>query len=148
MFKYRLVLRSFYYPLIFFLLIRAQAIDAQTSISPWIQFGKLSNSDVYVQENTIEQIGDFLKIWVLYDYHSPKKSPYDEPYRSNSTLFQFDCQEKKSQKLNSYGYEQVMGKGKQIDLLEKNPSWIDLPTNSIGFHLIETYCSKIIGKIN
>jgi len=64
----------------------------------------------------------------------------DEVYRSAITLFQFDCQDKKSQKLNSYGHEEAMGKGRQIDLLEKNPPWIELPPNSIGLHLIEAYC--------
>ena len=71
-------------------------------------------------------------------------SPSDEAYRSAITLFQFDCQNNKSQKLNSYGHEEVMGKGRQIDLLEKNPPWIELPPNSIGMYLIETYCPSPI----
>ncbi len=135
---------SLYCPFIFLMLISSQAVHAQTSSAPWTLFGKLSNSDVYVQESTIDRIGDFLKIWVLYDYHSTRKSSDDEPYRSATTLFQFDCQDKKSQKLNSYGYEQLMGKGKHIDLLEKSPPWVDLPQNSIGLHLIEAYCGSNI----
>ena len=85
-------------------------------------------------------MGDYLKIWVLYDYHNARMSPSDEAYRSAITLFQFDCQDNKSQKLNSYGHEEAMGKGRQIDLLERNPPWIELPPNSIGMHLIEAYC--------
>ena len=120
-------------------LIGSQA-QAQSSNSPWVEFGQLSTSDVYVRENSIERVGDYLKIWVLYNHHNTRTSPSDEGYRSAITLFQFDCQDKKSQKLNSYGHEEAMGKGRQIDLLEKNPPWIELPPNSIGLHLIEAYC--------
>ena len=137
--------RLFNFNLLYFLLtclvlIGSQAAHAQSSNSPWVEFGQLSNSDVFVRENSIERVGDYLKIWVLYNHHNARTNPSDDAYRSAITLFQFDCQDKKSQKLNSYGYEEPMGKGKQIDLLEKNPLWIELPPNSIGMHLIEAYC--------
>jgi hypothetical protein len=137
-------LNLFYCLLACLVLIGPQAAHAQSSNPPWVEFGQLSNSDIYVRENSIERVGDYLKIWVLYNYHNARMSPSDEAYRSAITLFQFDCQNNKSQKLNSYGHEEVMGKGRQIDLLEKNPSWIELPPNSIGMHLIKAYCPSPI----
>jgi len=126
--------------LVCLVLIGSKVTHAQSGNLPWVEFGQLSNSVVFVRENSIERVGDYLKIWVLYNYHNARTSPSDEAYRSAITLFQFDCQDNKSQKLNSYGHEEAMGKGRQIDLLEKNPLWIELPPNSIGMHLIEAYC--------
>ena len=117
-----------------------QMVSAQSNNNSWKVFGSLSHSEVYIREGTIERIGDYLKIWVLHNYHSARTSPNEERYQSATTLFQFDCQDKKSQKLNSYGHEDFNGKGRQIDLLEKNPPWLELPPNSIGLHLIEAYC--------
>ena len=133
-------LNPFYCLLACIVLNGSQSVHAQSSNNLWIEFGQLSNSDVYVREKAIERVGDYLKIWVLYNYHSARTSPNEEAYRSAITLFQFDCQDKKSQKLNSYGHEEAMGKGRQIDLLEKNPPWVELPPNSIGMHLIGAYC--------
>jgi len=117
-----------------------QMVSAQSNNNSWKVFGSLSHSEVYIREGAIERIGDYLKIWVLHNYHSARTSPNEERYQSATTLFQFDCQDKKSQKLNSYGHEDFNGKGRQIDLLEKNPPWLELPPNSIGLHLIEAYC--------
>lgn len=123
-------------------LVLASSPLAQTANKQWVAVATLASSDIYVRENTIEKVGDYLKIWVLYNYHNVRTSPNDESFNSATTLFQFDCQEKRSQMLNSYGFGEMMGKGKQIDLLEKNPPWIDLPANSIGWYLIEEYCSN------
>ena len=106
--------------LVCLVLIGSKVTHAQSGNLPWVEFGQLSNSDVFVRENSIERVGDYLKIWVLYNYHNVRTSPSDEAYRSAITLFQFDCQDNKSQKLNSYGYEEVMGKGRQIDLLDRH----------------------------
>ena len=132
--------QSYFWALITLFLASIQVVNAQSNNSAWKAFGSLSHSEVFIRESAIERIGDYLKIWVLYNYHSARTSPNEELYQSATTLFQFDCQDKKSQKLNSYGHEAVNGKGRQIDLLEKNPLWVELPPNSIGMHLIEAYC--------
>ena len=132
--------QSYFWALITLFLASIQVVNAQSNNSAWKAFGSLSHSEVFIRESAIERIGDYLKIWVLYNYHSARTSPNEEIYQSATTLFQFDCQDKKSQKLNSYGHEAVNGKGRQIDLLEKNPLWVELPPNSIGMHLIEAYC--------
>ena len=132
--------QSYFWALITLFLASIQVASAQSNNSAWKAFGSLSHSEVFIRESAIERIGDYLKIWVLYNYHSARTSPNEEPYQSATTLFQFDCQDKKSQKLNSYGHEEAMGKGRQIDLLEKNPPWVELPPNSIGMHLIGAYC--------
>jgi hypothetical protein len=132
--------QSYFWALITLFLASIQVVNAQSNNSAWKAFGSLSHSEVYIREGAIERIGDYLKIWVLYNYHSARTSPNEELYQSATTLFQFDCQDKKSQKLNSYGHEAINGKGRQIDLLEKNPLWVELPPNSIGMHLIEAYC--------
>lgn len=132
--------QSYFWALITLFLASIQVASAQSNNSAWKAFGSLSHSEVFIRESAIERIGDYLKIWVLYNYHSARTSPNEELYQSATTLFQFDCQDKKSQKLNSYGHEAVNGKGRQIDLLEKNPLWVELPPNSIGMHLIEAYC--------
>ena len=132
--------QSYFWALITLFLASIQVASAQSNNSAWKAFGSLSHSEVFIREGAIERIGDYLKIWVLYNYHSARTSPNEELHQSATTLFQFDCQDKKSQKLNSYGHEAVNGKGRQIDLLEKNPLWVELPPNSIGMHLIEAYC--------
>lgn len=132
--------QSYFWALVTLFLASIQVVSAQSNNSAWKAFGSLSHSEVFIRESAIERIGDYLKIWVLYNYHSARTSPNEELYQSATTLFQFDCEDKKSQKLNSYGHEAVNGKGRQIDLLEKNPLWVELPPNSIGMHLIETYC--------
>ena len=132
--------QSYFWALVTLFLASIQMVSAQSNNSAWKAFGSLSHSEVFIRESAIERIGDYLKIWVLYNYHSARTSPNEELYQSATTLFQFDCQDKKSQKLNSYGHEETMGKGRQIDLLEKNPPWVELPPNSIGMHLIEAYC--------
>ncbi len=132
--------QSYFWALVTLFLASIQVVNAQSNNSAWKAFGSLSHSEVFIRESAIERIGDYLKIWVLYNYHSARTSPNEELYQSATTLFQFDCQDKKSQKLNSYGHEAVNGKGRQIDLLEKNPLWVELPPNSIGMHLIEAYC--------
>ena len=136
--------QSYFWALITLFLASIQVVNAQSNNSAWNAFGSLSHSEVFIRESAIERIGDYLKIWVLYNYHSARTSPNEELYQSATTLFQFDCQDKKSQKLNSYGHEAVNGKGRQIDLLEKNPLWVELPPNSIGMHLIEAYCPSPI----
>ncbi len=115
---------------------------AQSNNEPWKVFGKLSNSTIYIQEKSIEKIGPFLKVWVLQDYLAQRLGPNDEPYRSAITLIQFDCQERKSQKLNSQGFVEPMGKGRFMDLTESDPPWIDLPEDSVGFHIIGAFCSS------
>jgi len=132
--------QSYFWALVTLFLASIQMVSAQSNNNAWKAFGSLSHSEVFIRESAIERIGDYLKIWVLYNYHSARTSPNEELYQSATTLFQFDCQDKKSQKLNSYGHEAVNGKGRQIDLLEKNPLWVELPPNSIGMHLIEAYC--------
>ena len=132
--------QSYFWALVTLFLASIQVVSAQSNNSVWKAFGSLSHSEVFIREGAIERIGDYLKIWVLYNYHSARTSPNEELYQSATTLFQFDCQDKKSQKLNSYGHEAVNGKGRQIDLLEKNPLWVELPPNSIGMHIIEAYC--------
>jgi len=132
--------QSYFWALITLFLASIQVASAQSNNSAWKAFGSLSHSEVFIRESAIERIGDYLKIWVLYNYHSARTSTNEELYQSATTLFQFDCQDKKTQKLNSYGHEAVNGKGRQIDLLEKNPLWVELPPNSIGMHLIEAYC--------
>jgi len=132
--------QSYFWALVTLFLASIQVVSAQSNNRSWKAFGSLSHSEVFIRESAIERIGDYLKIWVLYNYHSARTSPNEELYQSATTLFQFDCQDKKSQKLNSYGHEAINGKGRQIDLLEKNPLWVELPPNSIGMHLIEAYC--------
>ena len=132
--------QSYFWALVTLFLASIQVVSAQSNNSVWKAFGSLSHSEVFIREGAIERIGDYLKIWVLYNYHSARTSPNEELYQSATTLFQFDCQDKKSQKLNSYGHEAVNGTGRQIDLLEKNPLWVELPPNSIGMHIIEAYC--------
>ena len=132
--------QSYFWALVTLFLASIQVVSAQSNNSAWKAFGSLSHSEVFIREGAIERIDDYLKIWVLYNYHSARTSPNEEIYQSATTLFQFDCQDKKTQKLNSYGHEAVNGKGRQIDLLEKNPLWVELPPNSIGMHLIEAYC--------
>jgi hypothetical protein len=132
--------QSYFWALVTLFLASIQVVSAQSNNSAWKAFGSLSHSEVFIRESAIERIGDYLKIWVLYNYHSARTSTNEELYQSATTLFQFDCQDKKTQKLNSYGHEAVNGKGRQIDLLEKNPLWVELPPNSIGMHLIEAYC--------
>jgi hypothetical protein len=132
--------QSYFWALVTLFLASIQVVSAQSNNTAWKAFGSLSHSEVFIRESAIERIGDYLKIWVLYNYHSARTSTNEELYQSATTLFQFDCQDKKTQKLNSYGHEAVNGKGRQIDLLEKNPLWVELPPNSIGMHLIEAYC--------
>ena len=132
--------QSYFWALVTLFLASIQVVSAQSNNSAWKAFGSLSHSEVFIRESAIERIGDYLKIWVLYNYHSARTSPNEEIYQSATTLFQFDCQDKKSQKLNSYGHEAANGKGRQMDLLEKNPLWVELPPNSIGMNLIEAYC--------
>jgi hypothetical protein len=124
------------------LMVLSMAALAQSNSESWKVFGKLSNSTIYIQEKSIEKIGPFLKVWILQDYLAQRVGPNDEPYRSAITLIQFDCQEKKSQKLNSQGFIEPMGKGRFIDLTESDPPWIDLPVDSVGFHIIETFCAS------
>ena len=109
----------------------------------WQLIGKLQGSDLYIRKNSLERIGHYLKVWVLYDYIQMRAGPKDEEYRSASSLFQFDCEEKKSQKLSSYGYLENMGEGRQIDLTDNNPQWIDLPEDSIGLYIIQSYCTHL-----
>jgi len=109
----------------------------------WQLIGKLQGSDLYIRKNSLERIGHYLKVWVLYDYNQIRAGPKDEEYRSASSLFQFDCEEKKSQKLSSYGYLENMGEGRQIDLTDNNPQWIDLPEDSIGLYIIQSYCTNL-----
>ncbi|MFY7966199.1 MAG: surface-adhesin E family protein [Polynucleobacter sp.] len=138
--------QNYFWAIVSLFFASVQMVSAQSNNNSWKVFGSLSHSEVYIREGAIERIGDYLKIWVLYNYHSARTSPNDERYQSATTLFQFDCQDKKSQKLNSYGHEEASGKGRQIDLLEKNPPWLELPPNSIGLHLIEAYCLPIVTK--
>jgi len=126
--------------LLVFVITYPLTATAQFNNNSWKAFGKLNQSNIYIQENSIEKIGPFVKIWILQDYLAPRVGPNDEPYRSTISLIQFDCHEKKSQKLNSQGYIDHMATGRFIDLTESDPQWIDLPQHSVGFHIIETFC--------
>ena len=83
--------QSYFWALITLFLASIQVASAQSNNSAWKAFGSLSHSEVFIREGAIERIGDYLKIWVLYNYHSARTSPNEELYQSATTLFQFDC---------------------------------------------------------
>lgn len=110
----------------FFLLIFSAHVAAQN----WAAVTTTDEATWYVDMNTLERKDDIIRVWMLVDLTRPLSSQNKE-YKSNISLEEFDCIDKKFRTLQFSSRTENMGQGDIIYMNNELTEWIFIPPNSV-----------------
>lgn len=85
----------------------------------WVNLGGSTTATLYVDPETIRRNGNFVKMWILFDY----KAIYINAGKSSWSLkaqSEFDCAEEQVRVLAQYEFSGPMGQGEIVDS-DSNP---------------------------
>lgn len=68
----------------------------------------------YVDADQAKRTGNTVLIWIINDYHVPKKNAIGQSFKSDRVLFEVQCLKKSRKVLELYLYSLPMGKGEVI----------------------------------
>ncbi len=85
-------------------------IASPCAIAEWTLIGTSINYDMYADKATIRKNGNITRMWVLYDFRSPRKLNAGT-YLSSVNYREHDCVEEKSNLLSATTYSKNMRMG-------------------------------------
>jgi hypothetical protein len=96
----------------------------------WTKYYEDSEAEYYIQSSIVRQ-GNFIRLWVLYDYKQYRESE-DKRYRSVVLEQLFDCSKNQIQLISGAQYSEKMMSGRKMDdYTFKNPKWESIRSDTL-----------------
>jgi hypothetical protein len=114
-----------------------------TAHAEWKLDGQADTFKAYIDYSRIKTEGQYISMWVLYDFNSPKSSSSGNQYLSETWKKVIDCQGSRLQSVAKYFYSEQMGKGAVVDSGNyqiKESDWQNPPPNSFNEGFIKIAC--------
>ena len=124
--------------LVFCTILALLSLDASAQ---WKQVSEGENSIDFIDITTLKKINNQLRVWVLYDYKSPKVIA-GEVSNSLKTLKEFDCKEDRSRSLTSTFHSGQMGSGMVNYRLDTPTSWSYIAPDAVDSDLLNIVCKR------
>ena len=116
---------------------------AQPAWAEWVKLGteKRSRDTYYWDPATVRKTANGRRAWVMMDFGKPQKSFTGIPYKSDQTLYEYNCAEEASRRLQIRVFAGQQGDGNVIDTVDKAGTWSVVGPGSIGEDILKTVCS-------
>lgn len=115
--------------------------------SDWASLGKTLDglTEIYIDKNSIKNIGNYKKAWLLKNYSSHQNIGDGFIFLSDKSLLYFSCGEMRSKFVSLINYELINGQGKS-----KDASFIgvfnDVVPDSVGEFELNFVCAYQLKK--
>jgi hypothetical protein len=113
----------------------------------WAEWSEVSETDkffVYVDKSTLRKRGNYIKLWVMFDFKKPQKPQGGgREFRSSLLQKEFNCGEEQGRTLASTFYAEGDGRG-DVVWTSNTPheSWEPVIPGTIGMSVFESACES------
>lgn len=77
----------------------------------WASVGKGYLRSIFIEKNSIKEVGEYRQAWVLYSYDERRTTPSNIRYFSEVSLEKFDCTKKMASPVKTIFYKDRMAGG-------------------------------------
>lgn len=113
------------------------------SINGYCEWFKVVESDsttTYIDDSKIKKKDKFIRVWTLTSHKIPVKLDNGKIYQSYVSFVEIDCREDRSRNLSTTIYEDSMGKGNPVVVLNEVSKWSFSSPGTVGDSLIQFSC--------
>ena len=107
----------------------------------WTYIGEIDDAQFFVDLTSIQQVGQYKRVWLKTEYASNSRMSLKENIRSTRVLAEFDCREKKYRKLSFHAFKQ----SNLIDLdvtNNKSEEWQFIAPKTVADAELTIICKK------
>jgi hypothetical protein len=128
------------------ILMMLMTVVSNSAMAEWVMVGGSEDGMfAYADPATIRNIGNKVKMWIIYDYKTAQADPFGggKPYRSTKIQHEYDCEGEQIRVLAASLHTGNMGKGDMI-YSEVNPSspWQPIFLGSMSEARWKVACGK------
>ncbi len=106
------------------------------SADEWVFVDETKTVRFFVREKSLRKIGEYRRIWVLYDY----KTPLEAGLRSSVFLHEFDCKNERMRSLSHNLYRGERGTGELINSDSTPTEWTHVVPGTRSEVLTRSVC--------
>ena len=113
------------------------------SINGYCEWFKIVESDsttTYIDDSKIKKKDKFIRVWTLTSHKIPVKLDNGKIYQSYVSFVEIDCREDRSRNLSTTIYEDSMGRGNPVVVLNEVSKWSFSSPGTVGDSLIQFSC--------
>ena len=122
---------------IFFLIISIALIFCNPVFADWKKFGKSTDSEYFVETDTVRKESGYIFFWKMIDHSKPL---LDSNFNSVKVYIKGDCKIKKIKTLTYVFYTGRKGTGDSEQQESANKNWKYPVPESVDYSLLEDLC--------
>ncbi len=122
---------------IFFLIISIALIFCNSVFADWKKFGNSTDSEYFVETDTVRKESGYIFFWKMIDYSKPL---LDSNFNSVKVYIKGDCKIKKIKTLTYVFYTGRKGTGESEQQESANKNWKYPVPESVDYSLLEDLC--------
>ena len=125
------------------ILVLALAIVSSSAMAEWIEVGSNETDTLYVDLSTRREKGNLAKMWALNDFKAIQRLEDREPFMSEKTEYEHDCEGAQSRLLYLTSYTKPMAAGEVVGYNLAPGEWMQFPPESALDILWRIACGKV-----
>ena len=106
----------------------------------WFKIVESDSTITYIDDSKIKKKDKFIRVWTLTSQKIPVRLDNGKIYQSYVSLVEVDCREDRSRNLSTTLYDDSMGKGSPVVILNDVSKWSFSSPGSVGDSLIQFSC--------
>lgn len=124
------------------ILMMLLAVVSNSAMAEWVKVGAGGGAEILADPATIRKTGNMVKMWVLFNFSTPRELTDGPTYLSMKIQEQYDCEEEQTRSLYSTIYPEKGGKGNEVGNKSTPGNWLPVSPKSVSEILYKVACKS------